>query len=100
MIAMAPPTADEKLQLVADELYERLPDVLQYIAANWFEEFLEPLGYTRSDQSDVSHALRLLCKQGRIKKESVWTKLKSGYHGRRREDYVRPREILIEKTGH
>lgn len=99
MIAMASPSVKENLQVFADDLYDRLPDVLQYIAQDWFEELLEPLGYDRSDQSDVSHALILLCEQGRIKKESVSTKLKSGYHGRRREDYVRPREVLITKTG-
>lgn len=91
MIAMiAPPLAT-----FADELYQRLPDELTYVAANWEQELLCPLGYERHDQSLVAHALRLLVQEGRITRSSV--RRSGGYHVTRRNQYPRPRRVTICK---
>lgn len=87
-------TAEE--QAFADELYDRLPDSLTYIAQNWNEELLKPHGFKRSDQSRVSDAIKLLVAQGRVIRGTVYPM--SGYAARRRDMCERPRKVVITKV--
>ena len=87
------------LEQAAEDLYGRLSKKLgkggkmTYVAEDWLEGLLKPLGYERTHQSTVSHALKLLGEQGLVRRSSVRTT--RGYQASRRRDYPRPREVDI-----
>lgn len=80
----------------AEELYERLPDELVYVAAEWEEWLLKPYGYEKRDQSRVAHAIHYLRRIGKVSRESVWP---SGVRpvNYRRATCPRPRRVRIKK---
>lgn len=83
----------------AADLYDRLIDTLvdsedmyKYIAAEWYDKLLEPLGYERSDQDAVSKALVELDRADMVHCEAV--KVAGGYQARRHET-AKPRTVRI-----
>ncbi len=92
-------TAEPAISDFAEELYDRLHDVVgcggtfTYEAQRWYEEFLAPLGYGRSDQSRVTVALKELAAAGLAKRESV--RPKRGYQAGRRCNWPKPRKVGI-----
>lgn len=80
------------------EVYDRLLSTLgvdgtyTYVAEYW-QDFLELFGYTRNDQSRVSHAIAALQERGLVSRESV--RARSGYQARRRANYPKPRQVVV-----
>lgn len=83
----------------AEEVYDRLADMVgrggtfTYVAEEWLEQLLRPLGYERSDQSRVTIALKALGEAGLVKRASV--RALRGYHADRRCDWPKPRKVDI-----
>lgn len=81
--------------MIDEDLYERLPDELVYVASEW-EDLLSKLGYPPSAQAMVFASLKRMKKEGRIVMHSV--RPNEGRLAARREYWSKPRRRRIAKV--
>lgn len=97
-------TESPEVEVFVEDLYDRLHrhsggrgESFIYVAEQWWEELLEPLGYERCDQSAVFKGLKILKDSRRIRSASVKGPRVHDY--KRRSNYPRPRRVEITVLG-